>query len=78
MPNDSQNRFNNKWLPWKQNKRYLVQLTFSAKFLTFSTSLQNFKSLRVRVLQITGGGRGGSPLKVWVPNISEWEELPLV
>ena len=37
------------------NKRYLVHFTFSESFKSTSNSLQNFKSLRVRVLEITGG-----------------------
>ena len=53
MPNDSQNHLNNKWLPWKQNKRYLVHLTLSASLKSTPYSLQNFKFLRVRVLGIT-------------------------
>ena len=49
MPRSSQNYLNNKWLPWKQNKRYLVHLTFSASLKSTTNGLQNFKSLRVRV-----------------------------
>ena len=46
----------NKRLVWKQNKRYLVHFTFSK---SFKSSLQNFKSLKVRVLEIIGGRGGG-------------------
>ena len=80
MPNDSQNHLSNKWLPWKQNKRYLVYLTFSASLRNTPNSLQNFKFLRVRVLEITEEFRSPPPppppqYKVWVPNISVWEGL---
>ena len=54
------NHLNNKWLPWKQNKRYLVYFTLSSS-LKSTNSLQNFKSLRVRVLEITGGRVGSNP-----------------
>ena len=79
MPNDSQDHFDNKWLPWKQNKKYLVYLMFSASLKSTPDSLQNFNSLKIRVLEITGGrGVGSTPspkYKVWVPNISTWEGL---
>ena len=52
MPNDLQNHLNNKWLPRKQNKRYLVYFMFSVSLTSTPNSLQNFKSLRVRVPEI--------------------------
>ena len=73
MPKDS---LSNKRLPWKQSKRYLVHFTFSEGFTSAPNSLQNFKSLRVRVVEITGGLAQPLPqYKVWLPNISVWEEL---
>ena len=53
MPNDSQKDPSNKRLMWKQSKRYLVHFTFSESFKSTSNNLQNFKSLRVRVFEIT-------------------------
>ena len=58
MPNDLQNHLNDRWLPWKQNKRYLVHFMFSVGLKSTCNSLQNFKSLTVRVPEITGGGGG--------------------
>ena len=60
MPNDSQKHLNNKQLPWKQNRRYLVHFTFSEGLKCTPNDLQNFKSLRVRVLEIMGGGGVGA------------------
>ena len=64
MPNDLQNRLNNKWLPWKQNKRYLVHFMFSVSLKNTLNSLQNFKSLSVRVPEIMGGGGGGGGINL--------------
>ena len=62
MPNDSQKHLSDKRLAWKDNKKYLVHLTISESL----KSLQNFKSVRIRVLEVMG--RYPSPLeyKVWI------------
>ena len=57
MLNDSENHLNNKWLPWKQNKRYLIYSKFSMSLRSTPNSLQSFQSLRVRILEITGWAR---------------------
>ena len=63
MPNDSQKHLNNKELPSKQNKRYLVHFKFFESLKSIPDSLKDFKSLRVRVLEITGDG-GPPPLSI--------------
>ena len=77
MRNDSQNYLSNKQLLWKQDKRYLVHFAFCESFKSTSNSLQNFKSLNVRVLEIMWGLALPPPLSIrcWgtVPNISVWE-----
>ena len=51
-------------IPWKQNKKIFSSYYV---FYEYPNSLQNFRSLRIRVPEITGGGRVGLPLdKVWV------------
>ena len=62
MLNDLQKHLNNKRLSWTQNKRYLVNFTFSESLMSTPNSLQNFKSLRVRVLEIMGEGLAQPPL----------------
>ena len=45
IPIDSQKPMNNKQLPWKQNKRYLIHFTFSESQKSTANSIQNFMSL---------------------------------
>ena len=52
MPNNSQKHLNKKRLPCKQNKKQFT-LHFFEGFVIATNSIQNFKPLRVRVIEIT-------------------------
>ena len=49
-----------------KNKRYLVHFTFSEGLKSTSNSLQNFKSLTLKVLVITGGSLNPIPFSIKV------------